>query len=319
MSYLVSFRHRIRESYTRSTSHGSMRGSGCYRLMFPRRPCVYYDASVDTAAHGQECWGAAALAWLYRCMCRVANRNVTNLAGPLQLLQSWIFWRFFTLRPQGFAAFSFPLASRWTTYLPTSNRKEQRIIQYRLALDRLGDRDIVWEPYGLLDIHAVIHPEILTEEHSRLWRTVTSLIYFAVIEWHHVDRVFSQLGDVQHLPEAALNIEYLHSKDDRGGDRWFLTYYRTWHEHWDERVRFVLSIQRVADPGPSAEFLDWWYRVAHKILSPENAFADPRPAEVPEDAVLKGSLQAPVRVPASDMLDNRRMRRRRRIGTRATD
>ncbi|RYR59606.1 hypothetical protein Ahy_A05g025504 isoform C [Arachis hypogaea] len=31
-------------------------------------------------------WGSAALAWLYRCMCRVANRNVTNLAGPLQLL-----------------------------------------------------------------------------------------------------------------------------------------------------------------------------------------------------------------------------------------
>ncbi|RYR69634.1 hypothetical protein Ahy_A03g016187 [Arachis hypogaea] len=33
-------------------------------------------------------WSSAALAWLYRCMCRVANRNVTNLAGLLQLLQS---------------------------------------------------------------------------------------------------------------------------------------------------------------------------------------------------------------------------------------
>ncbi|QHO01436.1 uncharacterized protein DS421_13g415050 [Arachis hypogaea] len=28
---------------------------------------------------GSYSWGAAALAWLYRCMCRVANRNVTNL------------------------------------------------------------------------------------------------------------------------------------------------------------------------------------------------------------------------------------------------
>ncbi|RYR35461.1 hypothetical protein Ahy_A10g050604 isoform E [Arachis hypogaea] len=35
---------------------------------------------------GGYSWGSAALAWLYRCMCRVANRNVTNLAGPLQLL-----------------------------------------------------------------------------------------------------------------------------------------------------------------------------------------------------------------------------------------
>ncbi|XP_016185833.1 protein MAIN-LIKE 1-like [Arachis ipaensis] len=41
---------------------------------------------------GTYSWGSTALAWLYRCMCRVANRNVIKLAGPLQLLQSWIFW-----------------------------------------------------------------------------------------------------------------------------------------------------------------------------------------------------------------------------------
>ncbi|RYR24712.1 hypothetical protein Ahy_B02g058230 [Arachis hypogaea] len=150
---------------------------------------------------GSYSWGAAVLTWLYRCMCRVANRNVTNLAGPLQLLQSWIFWRFPTLRPPDFDAFSFPLVSR----------------------------------------------------------------------------VFPQLGDIQHLPEPALNIEYLHSKNGRGEDRWFPTYYRTWHQHWDERVRSVLSVHRVPDPGPSPEYLDWWHRVAHRILSPGVAFADPRP------------------------------------------
>ncbi|RYR78905.1 hypothetical protein Ahy_A01g003769 [Arachis hypogaea] len=192
-------------------------------------------------------------------------------------------------------------------------------IQYRLALDRLGDRDIVWEPYGLLGVLAVIHTEILTEEHSWLWQAVTSLIYFAVIEWHQIDSVFPQLESVQHLPEPALNIEYLHSKDGKGGYRWFPFYYRTWHEHWDEQVRFELSIQRVTNPGPSAEFLDWWYRVVHRILSPEIAFADLRPVEVPEDAVLRGSSQAPVRVPVSDMPNNRHLEWRQHIGTRATD
>ncbi|QHO10945.1 uncharacterized protein DS421_15g494050 [Arachis hypogaea] len=267
---------------------------------------------------GSYSWGATALAWLYRCMCRVANRNVTNLAGPLQLLQSWIFWRFPTLRPPGFDAFYFPLASRWATYLPSSDGKERRIIQYRLTLDRLTHRDIMWEPYGSLDVLAVIHSEILTEEHSRLWRALTSLIYFAVIEWHQVDRVFPQLGGVQHLPEPALNIEYLHSKDGRGGDRWFPTYYRTWHQHWDEQVRSVLSVQRVPDPTPSPEYLDWWHRVAHKILSPGIAFADPKPTQVPNDAILRGSSQAPTRVPVSDMPDNRRLEQRRCIGTHAT-
>ncbi|RYQ91096.1 hypothetical protein Ahy_B09g096956 isoform B [Arachis hypogaea] len=109
---------------------------------------------------GSYSWGSAALAWLYRCMCRVANRNITNLVGPLQLLQSWIFCWFPSLWPSGFNDFSFLLAS------------------------------------SSLDVLAVVHPEILTAKHSRLWRVKTSLIYFSMIEWHQVDRVVAQLGGV---------------------------------------------------------------------------------------------------------------------------
>ncbi|MED6207229.1 hypothetical protein PIB30_033823 [Stylosanthes scabra] len=43
---------------------------------------------------GQYSWGSATLAWLYRNICRASNRNVVYIAGPLQLLQSWIFWSF---------------------------------------------------------------------------------------------------------------------------------------------------------------------------------------------------------------------------------
>ncbi|RYQ89416.1 hypothetical protein Ahy_B09g096082 isoform A [Arachis hypogaea] len=35
---------------------------------------------------GGYSWGSAALSWLYRCLCRVANRNVVKLVGPLKLL-----------------------------------------------------------------------------------------------------------------------------------------------------------------------------------------------------------------------------------------
>ncbi|RYR12436.1 hypothetical protein Ahy_B04g069981 [Arachis hypogaea] len=98
-------------------------------------------ASLDDM--GSYSWGSAALAWLYRCMCWVVNRNVTNLASPLQLLQSWIFWRFSSLRPSGFEDFSFLLASRWAVYLPLNNGNEQRVINYRIALDRLTAQDTV--------------------------------------------------------------------------------------------------------------------------------------------------------------------------------
>ncbi|RYR49151.1 hypothetical protein Ahy_A07g035464 isoform B [Arachis hypogaea] len=158
---------------------------------------------------GSYSWGLAALAWLYRCMCWVANRNVTNLASHLQLLQSWIFWRFPSLRP-------------------------------RASLDVMA-----------------IHPEILTEEHSRLWRACTCLIYVAVIEWHQGDRVLPQLDGVQHEPEQASNIDWLHAKDGRSRDRWFPSYYQVWHLSWQNRVDVILCIPRVPDSRSSANFLRW--------------------------------------------------------------
>ncbi|XP_015931680.1 serine/threonine-protein phosphatase 7 long form homolog [Arachis duranensis] len=197
-----------------------------------------YLASLDDL--GRYSWSSAALAWLYRCLCRGTNRNVVNLAGPLQLLQSWIFWRFPTLRPTGFDQFRFPLASRWAEFVPRNDAGAQRLVSARLALDRLRVHDFVWEPYSSVDVAAVIHPEILADEHRRLWTAVTSLIYFAAIEWHQVDRVLPQFDGVQHLPEGALNIDWLHAKDGRGGDRWFPTYYQEWHHFWEDRLQSVI-------------------------------------------------------------------------------
>ncbi|QHO38283.1 uncharacterized protein DS421_4g119020 [Arachis hypogaea] len=230
--------------------------------------------------------------YLRWCLCRGTNRNVVNLVGPLQLLQSWIFWRFPTLRPTGFDRFRFPLASRWAEFVPRNDAGAQRLVSARLALDRLRVHDFVWEPYSSADVAAVIHPEILANEHRRLWMAVTSLIYFAAIEWH---------------------------QDGRGGDRWFPTYYQEWHQLWEDRLQSVIWVDRVLDPGPSTDYLEWWCRVAHRFLSPDVAFQDPRPIVLTEEARHRGSSQAPPRVHVYDRPDNRRVDRRRRIGTRTTN
>ncbi|RYR13890.1 hypothetical protein Ahy_B04g070651 isoform B [Arachis hypogaea] len=91
---------------------------------------------------GGYSWGSAALAWLYRCICRVANRHVVKLAGPLQLLQSWIFWRFPGFRPAGYDAFSWLLASRWSGYNPSVSEKGPRVQMTRLRIDMLQARDV---------------------------------------------------------------------------------------------------------------------------------------------------------------------------------
>ncbi|MED6132402.1 hypothetical protein PIB30_018602 [Stylosanthes scabra] len=90
---------------------------------------------------GQFSWGSTTLAWLYMNLCQASNKNVVAIEGPLQFLQSWIFWRFSSLRPYRFDHFRWPLASRWERYLPTLDEKDSRVLQYQTKLDWLTHRD----------------------------------------------------------------------------------------------------------------------------------------------------------------------------------
>ncbi|QHN83572.1 uncharacterized protein DS421_20g705890 [Arachis hypogaea] len=208
---------------------------------------------------GTYSWGSAVLTWLYRCMCRVANRHVVKLAGPLQLLQSWIFWRFPRFRPAGYDTCSWPLASRWSDYNPSGSEKGPKVQTWRLRIDMLQARDFIWMLYSSPEVLQVVHPEALEPRHTAMWRSVTSLIYFAVIEWHQIDRILPQVGGVQARPQPALNIDFLMSKDERG------------------------------DPGPSHDFLKWWSQHGKRFLSPEMYLGDPRAVPIPVEASQKGA------------------------------
>ncbi|QHO26863.1 uncharacterized protein DS421_7g203130 [Arachis hypogaea] len=265
---------------------------------------------------GTYSWGSAALAWLYRCMCRVANRHVVKLAGPLQLLQSWIFWRFPRFRPAGYDESSWPLASRWSGYNPSGSEKGPRVQMWRTRIDRLQDGEFLWMPYGTPDVLQVVHPEVLEPRHMALWRSVTALIYFAVIEWHQIDRVLPQFGGVQPIPHPALNIDFLMSKDGRGGDRWFPSTLQRWHLLWDSRQDSVLRFDVVGDPGPSHAFLDWWRQYGKRFLSPEPQLGDPRAVPIPLEASQRGPGRVPDMDRPEDVPDRRRVERRMGVGTR---
>ncbi|MED6163596.1 hypothetical protein PIB30_081508 [Stylosanthes scabra] len=105
-----------------------------------------------------------------------------------------------------------------------------------------------------------------------LWTAVCPLIYFGSIEWHQVDRVIPQFGGVQNYPHRPLNIDFLHAKDGRGGDRWFPTTYQLWHGLWASRHEQTFVVEEAQDPGPSAEYLRWWYLAGKRYLAPADAF-----------------------------------------------
>ncbi|QHO17387.1 uncharacterized protein DS421_10g311730 [Arachis hypogaea] len=228
---------------------------------------------------GGYSWGSAALAWLYRCMCRVANRHVLKLAGPLQLLQSWIFWRFPRFRPDGFDSFSWPLASRWSGYNPGVSEKGPRVQMTRLRIDMLQPWNFIWMPYSTPEVVQVVHSEVLEPRHTALWCSVTSLIYFAVVEWHQVDRVLPQFGGVQH----------------------------------------VLRFDVVPDPGLSHAFLDWWHQHGKRFLSLEMLLGNPRDIPIPVEATQRGIGTVFDMDIVDDVPDRRRVDRRARVGTQRSD
>ncbi|RYR61751.1 hypothetical protein Ahy_A04g018954 [Arachis hypogaea] len=115
---------------------------------------------------GSYSWGSAVLAWLYR------------------------------FRPAGYDTCSWPLASRWSGYNPSISEKGPRVQMWKLQIDMLQPRYFIWMPYSSTEVLQVVHLEALEPRHTALWRSVTSLIYFAVIEWHQIDRVLLQFGGV---------------------------------------------------------------------------------------------------------------------------
>ncbi|MED6114613.1 hypothetical protein PIB30_081988 [Stylosanthes scabra] len=133
--------------------------------------------------------GSATLAWLYKILCRASSRKVVQLARPLALLKSWIFWRFPSLCPHGFDDIRWPLAARWGGFLPSSDEKAPRVLQLRHRLDMLRESDFVWVSYSALNVVGMVDLAILEENHMHVWRPVTAMIYFGVIEWHHIDQV----------------------------------------------------------------------------------------------------------------------------------
>ncbi|MED6166800.1 hypothetical protein PIB30_112951, partial [Stylosanthes scabra] len=171
----------------------------------------------------------------------------------------------------------------------------------------------VCRPYMTPEVAYVADRDIWREENRRLWTSVCTLIYFGTIEWHQVDRVIPQFGGVQNYPHRPLNIDWLHARDGRGGDRWFPTTYQSWHGRWDSRHEQTFTVVEVQDPGPLAGYLRWWFLAARRFLAPDDAFYPRPPDEIPPEAIQRVADTPVGGNQVDDVPDNRRPGRRRMV------
>ncbi|MED6181533.1 hypothetical protein PIB30_020103 [Stylosanthes scabra] len=223
--------------------------------------------------------------------------NVVQVAVPLDLLQSWIFWQFPILRPYGFDDIEWSLASRWYRYLHTSDEKRPRLQAHRRQLDLMPFSEFVCLPYRTLAVEVVLDRSILQEDHRALWCSIVPLIYFGTIEWHQVDRVILQFGGVQNRPHPALNIDFLHAKTDGGVTSGFRRRISTGMDSGQPGMS--------ADSGPAADFLQWWILAARRYLVPADHFHRLPPDEIPVEATQRQSGPHPARPDVLHVPDNR--------------
>ncbi|KAF7801211.1 serine/threonine-protein phosphatase 7 long form-like protein [Senna tora] len=102
-----------------------------------------------------------------------------------------------------------PLAARWQGMLTTARPATSSHHMYRQMIDRMDEcGDIDWTPYSSMLERGEIPNEYL--QHPDIWRASVPLVNFAIVEWHHSDRVLRQFGMTQSIPGPPRDLSDVH-------------------------------------------------------------------------------------------------------------
>ncbi|MED6107933.1 hypothetical protein PIB30_018774 [Stylosanthes scabra] len=125
-------------------------------------------------------------------------------------------------------------------------------------------------------------------------------------------------GGAQNRPHPALTINFLHVKDRWGSDQWFPHTFQRWHALWATRFQHLFEVVQSVDPGPTADFIQWWILAAWRYLVPADRFHHLPPDEIPVEATQRQSGPYPARPNMSHVSNNRQPEKRMMVGTRTT-
>ncbi|KAL0412963.1 UNVERIFIED_CONTAM: hypothetical protein Sradi_1498000 [Sesamum radiatum] len=135
-------------------------------------PLLYLSKLEEINTARNYSWGSAVLAFLYRELCHASLKGKAAIGGALQLLQIWA----------------------WSRIIPLS----PGLGVERLYMDQV---QFIWQPYDMDSDRIMAYAADFTPE---LWRSTCPLIFYAIVEIHHPERVLRQFGMRQNIPKCQI-------------------------------------------------------------------------------------------------------------------
>ncbi|KAL0312183.1 UNVERIFIED_CONTAM: hypothetical protein Sradi_5617600 [Sesamum radiatum] len=137
----------------------------------------------------------------------------------------------------------------------------------RDILDNMQEDQFIWQPYDMDSDRIMAYAADFTPE---LWRSTCPLIFYAIVEIHHPERVLRQFGMRQNIPEMPDSRDMtLHqiSRKARTGTDWgvqHILHIRRWQRRRDTIVnRPPISNERHTERGYS----EWYNNITRRFVS----------------------------------------------------
>ncbi|RVW84511.1 Serine/threonine-protein phosphatase 7 long form-like [Vitis vinifera] len=230
---------------------------------FSQPPVDLDDATLERYARA-FILGLIVLAHLYRELCRASLDGATDIAGCVTLLQLWSWERLHVGRPD----FGRPPAPPAAQHLEHDAADDLPAEQLDHGLqDEALLHEVLWEPY-MGDL--VTHLPAISLADQEIWRTMSPLICFDIVQWHRPERVLRQFGLQQGIPPSCSIELDLHSVDRRGRHKYdWGAFYAQYITLWGSRKERIatappmVGVMQFHDP-----YMEWYRRITRRLITP---------------------------------------------------
>ncbi|KAL0321930.1 UNVERIFIED_CONTAM: Serine/threonine-protein phosphatase 7 long form [Sesamum calycinum] len=217
---------------------------------------LYLAKLEDIVAARNYSWGSAVLAFLYRELCNASEKGKAAIGGALQLVQIWAWSRIIPLCP-GLGA---P-----RVHMGPHQIDNNRVLPGEHHMVQCGT--FIWQPY---DMESNVIMAYAGDFNPQLWRSICPLIFYAIVEMHHPERVLRQFGMMQNIPDQPDTRDMsLHkiTRSNRTGTDWVLQhilYITRWQRRYDTVIqRQPISNRRDTDRG----YWEWYNNITRHFVS----------------------------------------------------